>query len=140
MPTLAEFTEAIKAANGNMTNVGKTLGVSRITVWAWAKENNDFSDAIKNARKALFDRCLSTAQIVALGIPKMDENGMIVGWEEKPDSQMLKYFMSTLGRDEGFSEKLDLDITGNMNTNNALSPEERRAELEAIKQEILNDK
>lgn len=34
-----------------------------------------------------------------------------MGWQEKPDTHMAKYIMSTIGRDEGFNN--NVDITSN---------------------------
>ena len=48
-----------------------------------------------------------------MGIPDIDpETKKVVGWVEKPDAGMLKFFMSTLGRDEGFGDNLDLTTNG----------------------------
>lgn len=108
LPSLDEFVEVINKTNGNLTNAGKMLGVTRVTIWMWANNNKEFENAIINSRKSLLDKCLTTAQVVALGIPKINDMGQVTGWEEKPDSNMLRYFISTLGKDEGFGEKLDV--------------------------------
>ena len=46
-------------------------------------------------------------------IQDLDENKKIVGWEERPDGQMVRYLMSTLGRKEGFGENIDVTTAGN---------------------------
>lgn len=111
-PTLERFKEALAQAGGNLTNTAAALGCDRTTVWAWAKTDEGFANAIENSRMKLFDRCLSTAQIQAFGIPQKDDKGNVIGWIERPDSGMLRYFMSTLGRREGFGESLDITTNG----------------------------
>jgi hypothetical protein len=112
-PPLEEFKKAIEATRGNLTATAKALGVVRATVWKWAKEDEDFRSTINDARKGKLDQFISTAELVALGIPDVDpETKRVVGWVEKPDPQMLRYFMSTLGRDEGFGDNLDITTNG----------------------------
>lgn len=112
-PTLEAFQEALEKTRGNLTNTAKLLGVDRVSVWYWGKEDPDFGDAIKNARKGKLDQFVTTAELLALGIPDIDpETKKVVGWIEKPDGLMLRYFMSTLGRDEGFGENLDVTTNG----------------------------
>lgn len=112
-PPLEEFKKAIEATRGNLTATAKALGVVRATVWKWAKEDEDFRSTINDARKGKLDQFISTAELVALGIPDVDpDTKRVVGWVEKPDPQMLRYFMSTLGRDEGFGDNLDITTNG----------------------------
>lgn len=112
-PTLKRFKEALERAGGNLTNTAAALGCDRSTVWAWSKNDEAFAMAIENSRKKILDRCISTSQILAFGIPEKDEHGNVVGWRERPDAGMLRYFMSTLGRKEGFGESLDITTNGN---------------------------
>lgn len=111
-PSVEEVVDALTKTNGHLSNAAKMLGVTRQTVWLWAKNEPLIAEAIKESRKKLFDNCLSTAQIVALGVPIKDENGKFVGWQERPDSQMLRYLMGIIGRDEGFGEVLDVTSGG----------------------------
>ena len=116
-PTLDEFRKAFEASNGNATNAARVLGVTRQTIYNWIKENEEFASVLMDSRKALLDKCISTAQIVAFGIPRLDASNRVIGWEEKPDSHMLRYFMSTLGRDEGFGDSLDIRTSGAVGVN-----------------------
>lgn len=110
-PTAKEFADIVEKMAGNMTDVAQTLGVSRQTVYNWMKEDEEFECVLKDSRKKFFDRCLDTARLVAVGIPKI-KDGKLVGWIERPDSTMLRYLLSTLGRDEGFSNNVDLTSGG----------------------------
>ncbi|MBO7101447.1 MAG: hypothetical protein J6V98_05420 [Bacteroidales bacterium] len=111
-PTLKRLKEALEQTQGNLTNTAALLQVGRCSLWKWAKEDPEFAEAIDESKKKFLDSCLTTARVVALGIPKV-EGGKIVGWEEKPDSNMLRYFISTLGRNEGFGDSVDITSGGN---------------------------
>lgn len=52
------------------------------------------------------DDCIDRAYQVAMGIPDIKDK-KIVGWIERPDGNMLRYLLSTLGRKEGFGENFD---------------------------------
>lgn len=110
-PSLDEFEDAISRTGGNLTNAAGLLGVTRQTIHNWLKDDNSFKEAVNNSRKKLFDKCLDVAYAVAMGIPRIDKKtGEFTGWSEKPDSQMLRYLLSVLGRDEGFGEKLNVNV------------------------------
>lgn len=110
-PSLDEFQEQLRKSGGNLTKTAMLFGVTRQTVWGWTKQDPEFEQALKDERKRVFDKCLDVSYAVALGIPKIDSKTQtMIGWEEKPDGQMLRYLLSTLGRDEGFGEKKDINI------------------------------
>ena len=111
-PTIDELKDALARTGGHLTNTAAALGLNRSTLWRMAKEDEQADEAITASRKKMLDDALMTANIIALGIPIKDASGRITGWEVPPDSGMLRYLISTLGRDEGFSEKLDLTSNG----------------------------
>lgn len=130
-PTLDEFVELLRKAGGNLTKAAQLMGVTRQTVWGWAKSSPEYQDALKDERKRVFDKCLDVAYAVAMGVPKIDpQTKNMVGWEEKPDSNMLRYLLSTLGRDEGFGEKHDVNIENPLPTqiNIVCTPKKEDAE------------
>lgn len=110
-PTLNKFREALEKTGGNLTETAKLIGVTRPTIWLWAKEDELFASAIDDTRKQLLDSCIATSRLVALGVPIVDEKGKFRGWEVPPDSNMLRYLMGTLGQNEGFGESLQLHHT-----------------------------
>nr|DAS17177.1 MAG TPA: putative terminase small subunit [Caudoviricetes sp.]DAY02603.1 MAG TPA: putative terminase small subunit [Caudoviricetes sp.] len=111
-PTLRKFTEIAEKAGGNISSIAKAFKVNRKTVYEWAKEDTDFQDVIDDQRGRILDECIATSRVLARGIPILDENKKIVGWEERPDGQMVRYLMSTLGRKEGFGENIDVTTAG----------------------------
>lgn len=112
MASIEEIKEALAKTQGNLSNTAKLLGCTRATLWNWSQRSPEVKSAIKESRKQLLDRCITSAQALALGVPRTDADGKFVGWDERPDAGMLKYFISTLGRDEGFGENLDITTNG----------------------------
>ncbi len=110
-PTKEAFQKAVEKYGGNLTKVAKAFDVSRTQVYNWLAEKPEFQTIVDDARGSLFDDCLSTARVLAIGIPDI-QNDKMVGWVERPDSGMLKYLMSSLGRKEGFGESLDVTTNG----------------------------
>lgn len=110
-PSIDEFREVMSTAHGNISEAASLLRVSRQAVHRWVKEDPEFKEAVDEHRKRLFDECLGQARILALGLPKI-KGGKLVGWIEKPDGQMLRFFLQTLGRDEGFGNSVDITSNG----------------------------
>lgn len=119
-PDVQTFRKVVQQCGGNLTKVAKILSCSRWSINEWMKSDSEFKKIVHDERMALFDECVVTARTVAMGVPRyenatdaqgnviLDENGrpkkVFAGWEERPDGQMLRYMMSTLGRTEGFGE------------------------------------
>ena len=119
-PTAEVFERLMSQTGGNITKVAAALRCDRSSISKWRKADPEFDRIIRNERAKLFDECLATARMVALGLaarevvlddngnPVRDENGNVkrqfAGWIEKPDPNMFRYFMSTLGKDDGFGE------------------------------------
>lgn len=110
-PKRKAFEKAVEKYGGNITKVAKSFGVTRFAVYKWMDEDPEWKQIIDDARGTLFDDCLSTARVVAMGIPDV-QNGKVVGWIERPDSGMLRYLIGSLGRKEGFGESIDVTTNG----------------------------
>lgn len=110
-PSIDEFRDVMETAHGNMSDAAKIFHVTRQTIYNWCNGEPEFKEIVQEHRKRLFDECLGQARILALGLPKV-ENGKLVGWIEKPDGQMLRYFLQTLGKDEGFGTSVDITSGG----------------------------
>ncbi len=111
-PTISKFREVLRKTGGNITKAAAAFKVNRGTIYNWTKEDEAFMQALKDERGALVDECLASARILALGIPERDDKGNFTGWLERPDGNMLRYLLSTLGKDEGFVESMDITTNG----------------------------
>lgn len=110
-PTLDMFMEAVAKYGGNLTKVAESFKVSRTCVYKWIHTDESFKEILDDSRMRLFDECLVAARAVALGVPNI-ENGKMVGWTERPDGNMLRYLLSSLGKKEGFGESVDVTSAG----------------------------
>ena len=139
-PTLKQFSDAVQKKGGNLTKVAELFRTSRTQIYRWIEGDENFKNAVLDARMKLFDECLSVARTVSLGIPRV-EDGTIVGWAERPDSGMLRYLISTLGRREGFGESLDITSGGEKieNTPLVITACATNEEIEAIKKQITQE-
>ena len=97
--------------NGNISKVAEAFGVWRSALYVWMRDDEQFQAVVDDARMKMFDKCLATAEVVANGIPDI-QNGKVVGWVEKPDGNMLRYLLGTLGKKEGFGESIDITTNG----------------------------
>ncbi len=111
-PSFKKFKEASKKFGGNMSAIAKHFNVGRTTVYTWTKEDSKFKEVIDDHRGLVCDECFVTARMLARGIPVLDENGAIIEWKERPDANMVRYLLSTLGRKEGFGENIDVTTNG----------------------------
>ena len=60
----------------------------------------------------LYDDALTAARALCVGVPKINEKGQFVGWIERPDPNTVRYVLSTLGKNEGFTERHDITSNG----------------------------
>ena len=118
-PKIEAFRTAVEKYGGNLTKVAEAFSTSRTNLYKWLKADEEFQMVVDDARGKMFDECLSTARVLALGVAKV-EGGKVVGWEEKPDGNMLRYLLGTLGRKEGFGESIDVTTNGKDITGGAL--------------------
>lgn len=110
-PTKEAFQKATEQYGGNLTKIAKSFSVSRTQVYNWIRDNQEFKEIVDDARGSIFDDCLSTARLMACGIPDI-QDGKMVGYLREPDGAMCRYLMSTLGRKEGFGENIDITTNG----------------------------
>ncbi|MBQ8958648.1 MAG: phage terminase large subunit [Bacteroidales bacterium] len=111
-PTIRRFREVLHKTGGNVSKTAAVFKVNRGTLYNWMKEDEAYMQALKDERGALVDECLVSARVLALGIPERDDKGNFVGWIERPDGYMLRYILSTLGKEEGFVESMDITTNG----------------------------
>lgn len=124
IPDIETFRKAVKQYRGNLSKVADAFGVTRATVGNWRKDPA-YAEVVEDARKRLFDDCLSSAEVLAKGIVAYEtqvdpetgkEKRVPIGWSERPDGNMLRYLIGFLGRDEGFDPNPDADKPGTATT------------------------
>lgn len=111
-PSLERFAEVVESCRGVIGKVAEALMVDRTTIYNWCNKDERYQAIIDNYKGKFLDECIKSGRILALGIPKLDSKKQVIGWKEKPDGQMLRYFISTLGRREGYGEHVDITSKG----------------------------
>lgn len=111
-PSLREFEIVVENYKGVISKIAEALQVDRSTIYDWCEKDKRFKATIDNYKGKFLDECLKSGRILALGIPKLDAKKQVIGWKERPDGQMLRYFISTLGRREGYGEQIDVTSKG----------------------------
>lgn len=111
-PGLKQFRETAETCGGVVSRIALALGVARKTIYEWCDKNAEYQAVLDEYKGKLLDECLKVARLTAIGIPKLDSNNKVIGWKEKPDGNMLRYFISTLGRKEGYGESIDVTSRG----------------------------
>ena len=128
----------MEKAGGNVTLVAKAFNVQRHTVYDWMGKDPEYKKILDDSRGSFLDEALTSARILVRGIPdiqEVSEGGKIVkrqvGWITPPDSGMVRYVLGTLGRNEGFGEKQEVEMKVGMQERE-LSREEAIALIKEI--------
>lgn len=111
-PDYDTFKEVADACQGNYSKIAQTFSVSRQTVYNWCAEDKAFKEVINDYKMRLYDDALTAARALCVGVPKIDASGKFVGWIERPDPNTVRYLLSTLGKNEGFTERRDITSNG----------------------------
>lgn len=111
-PSIDQFSEITEACRGVIGKIAEAFAVNRTTIYNWCAKDQRFQAVIDNYKGRFLDECIKSGRILALGIPKLDNKNQVVGWKERPDGQMLRYFISTLGKREGYGEQIDITSKG----------------------------
>ena len=111
-PDLETFTEVAELHGGNITAIAKAFKVSRRCVYNWIDEDPEFERLIRLSRRSIYDMALQATRVLLSSIPIVDENGTVTGWSNLPDSPMARYVLGSLGKDDGFGNKVDVTTNG----------------------------
>ena len=111
-PSLEKFASVVESCRGVIGKVAEALMVDRTSIYNWCNKDERYQAIIDNYKGKFLDECIKSGRILALGIPKLDSQKQVIGWKERPDGQMLRYFISTLGRREGYGEQVDITSKG----------------------------
>lgn len=116
-PKFYRFREAAEATGGNISRIAAIFGVSRTCIYSWMQDAK-FRAVIDEERGRMVDKLIESARIAAAGIPIVTDDGQVIGWREKPDTQILKYLLGTFGRREGFGREADFTAKVSLDTLN----------------------
>lgn len=108
VPDIETFRKTVQKYRGHKSNIAASFGVERHTLKKWLEERPEYAEIVEDARGRMFDDTIENAWLFANGIKDI-QDGKFVGWLERPDGNTLRYLMGTLGREEGFGERIEVD-------------------------------
>lgn len=113
VPSAALFSEICDKFSADRYRIAKYFGVSWNTVKVWMRENEEFQNVFDDANLKFISNINATGRILAQGIAEKDEKGNFKGWIERPDSNMNRFYLQTVGRNYGFGDNIDVTTNGN---------------------------
>ena len=116
IPDIETFKKVAKRLRGHKSNMADYFGVDRHTLKKWMNENPEYEIVVNDSRMRCFDDVYDRMYLLATGIPDYkeveDADGkkrvVFNGWIERADGQTGRYLLGTLGREEGFGEKIEI--------------------------------
>ena len=93
-------------------NTKFNTGLDRGSVYNWIKEDELFKSEYDNLRNELLDESEKMHQLLRRGIPIYNEDTKeIIAWQEKPDRQAIEFYLKTKGKDRGYIERQEIELT-----------------------------
>jgi len=109
--TQDERMRCIEIFRNNATDVSRTckaIGIARKTFYEWYNTNQEFHDAVVEAREEMKDFAESQLYMLMKGIPKFDATGKHIGWAQRPDTACIIFFNKTKNKDRGYIERVEV--------------------------------
>jgi hypothetical protein len=96
------FLKQLKANRFHISKTCEAFGVTRGAYYLWKKEEW-FSDMEKDMYESEIDIAEDSHRLLREGIPIEDE-GVLIGWIEKPDRQAIETFLRKAAKHRGWGE------------------------------------
>jgi hypothetical protein len=83
--------------------------ISRSTFYEWMKQE-EFKEALEDIRESLLDNAESKLHELINGVMVEGRtNGKITVYKRPPDFRAIKFFLSTKGKDRGYTERFEVE-------------------------------
>jgi len=92
----------IKDSGGNLSRVAEAASVSRAAVSLWVQASPEIQQLLQDIRDERVDDAEDSVGKLIRGIPKLDANGEFIGWVQRPDTELIKFILLTLGQSRGY--------------------------------------
>lgn len=108
------FRKIANACGGVLSDMAANIGVERLTIYNWCKDDQRYADILEDSRERFVDLAESNLRKLVAGVPAIekDENGQakFAGWVEKPSETAIIFTLKTRGKKRGYVERSE--ITG----------------------------
>ncbi len=104
--------EFLQIFENNMCSVSKSCRASKVprrTYYNWL-EDPSFAQEIEDKIQDMKDFGEDQLKVLMRGIPKLDNEKKLIGWNVKPDTAAVIFFNKTQNKDRGYIEKSELTI------------------------------
>lgn len=116
--TKKQIIKALKEAKGVITVAAESLDCSRQAIYKRMKKDDDIAQARDDAREGMID----TAENAL--------HDLITDPDHKDHYKAIRYYLSTQGKDRGYSEKHQHEHSGNVNLFEALTEQPNESDSE----------
>ncbi|WP_448529161.1 hypothetical protein [Raineya sp.] len=99
---------------GNKTQIAKALECSLSGLNKWLANDAKMREIYEEVIEARLDFCESQMFTLIQGIPKLDKDKKIIGWEEKPSEKLIQFYLETRGKERGYVRQQDVKHSGEM--------------------------
>ena len=117
--------ELLPKKNYHIGKVLEVVGISRMTLHKWRRDNEEFNREWEDAFELDIDDAEEKMSLLRRGIPKI-ENGKFVGWIERPHFKALAMFLQSKAKHRGWGNSIEVNNVSNVS---ALTDEELEQEL-----------
>lgn len=101
-----DFLIVFKAKGCDISKSTAAINIDRGTYYNWIK-NPIFKKEIDNILESEKDWAESQMKTLMQGIPILDENNRIVGWQVPPNTSVLLFWAKCKMKDRGYSETVE---------------------------------
>ena len=105
--------KAITQYNGIRTKIAEALGISRTTLHKYAKDNDRIAQAFEDADNTILDAVESQLMFFTQGYIPSKGNQPRQGVPLALQLDAIKFFLRTKGKQRGYSERIEADVTAN---------------------------
>lgn len=117
--------ELLPKKNYHIGKVIEAVGISRMALHKWRKEDAEFNEAFIEVFENDIDDAEEKMNLLRKGIPRI-EDGKFVGWIEKPHFKALALFLKAKAKHRGWGDTLEVK---NVSDVSELTDEEIEKEL-----------
>ena len=96
--------EAIHHSKGIISNAARCCNVSRTAMYRLI-DKYSLRDELSSIREISLDFVESQLFKLIEGIPILDDDGNVIGWQVLPDKTCIIFFLKTIGKNRGYVER-----------------------------------
>lgn len=87
----------------------KKVGIHRTTLQYWLKTDEEFKKNYLAVQEEKMDDSEERLFLLSQGIPKIDQNGKLTGWEVRPHFGALVTLLKAQAKDRGYGDYIEID-------------------------------